>query len=70
MPTPVNGTNGQHGGQPEVVDPLQEAESLKIALQSSLNTATRLISSLRYYRRQRRAVESAVASLRQLNPHP
>jgi hypothetical protein len=59
-----NGANG-HQAEAEAFDPLAEAEALKTALQESLNRASRLIPGLRQFRKQHKAVASAMASLRQ-----
>ena len=66
--TTLNGN--QNGRAPEPAsapDPLEEVEALKLALQEALNRCTRLTASLRQFRKQRKVVESAVASLRQFN---
>ena len=65
-----NGANGQHSEQPDSFDPLVEAEALKAALQESLNRASRLIAGLRQFRKQHKAVASAMASLRQFQLTP
>jgi hypothetical protein len=49
---------------------LIEAEALKAALQDSLNRSTRLLAGLRQFRKQHKAVASAVASLRQFQLTP
>jgi hypothetical protein len=64
--TSNNGTNGHQAEPSEKLDPLVEAEALKTALQEALNCSNRLLSSLRQYRKQRKVVQSAMASLRQL----
>ena len=62
--------NGQHRNgsaeQGEPLDPIAEAEELRVALQSALTRTSRLIASLKQQRRQSRVVESALASLRRL----
>jgi hypothetical protein len=66
--TTLNGN--QNGRAPEPAsapDPLEEVEALKLALQEALNRCTRLTAGLRQFRKQRKVVESAVASLRQFN---
>ena len=65
-----NGSNGQHSEQPESFDPLVEAEALKGALQEALNRSSRLIAGLRQFRRQHKAVASAMASLKQFQLTP
>ena len=62
--------NGQHRNgsaeQGEPLDPIAEAEELRVALQSALTRTSRLISALKQQRRQSRVVETALASLRRL----
>ena len=62
--------NGQHrngGAEPgEPLDPIAEAEELRVALQAALTRTSRLIAALKQQRRQSRVVESALASLRRL----
>jgi hypothetical protein len=70
MATHNNGSNGQHDEQPESLDPLVEAEALKAALQEASNHSSRLIAGLRQFRRQHKAVASAMASLRQFQLTP
>ena len=66
-----NGANGhQQAEQTETFDPLMEAEALKVALQEALNRSSRLIAGLRQFRRQHKAVASAMASLRQFQLTP
>jgi hypothetical protein len=66
---PNNGTTHHGNGAspvPETIDPLTEAETLRVRLQEALASATRLIGVLRQQRKQSRAVRAAVASLRRL----
>jgi hypothetical protein len=74
MDTPVAISNiGANDHQPdpsESFDPLVEAEALKAALQEALNRSTRLIAGLRQFRKQHKAVASAMASLRQFQLTP
>ena len=70
MATSPNGGNGHQLGQPETFDPLLEADALKAALQEATNRSSRLIAGLRQFRRQRKAVASAMASLRQFQLTP
>ena len=66
-----NGTNKGRAPEPaQVSDPLEEAEALRSALQEAHNRVSRLIASLRQFRKQRKVVESAVASLRQFHLTP
>jgi hypothetical protein len=62
--------NGQHrsgGAEPgEPLDPITEAEELRVALQAALTRTGRLVAALKQQRRQSRVVESALASLRRL----
>jgi hypothetical protein len=63
---PVNGDNGRHPA--DAIDPLVEAEELRVLLQTVQTRMGRLLASLKQFRRQSRAVSAAVASLRQLPP--
>jgi hypothetical protein len=65
-----NGANGHQAEQFDAFDPLVEAEALKAALQDALNRSTRLIVGLRQFRKQHKAVASAMASLRQFQLTP
>ena len=62
--------NGQHrngSAEPgEPLDPISEAEELRVALQTALTRTSRLIAALKQQRRQSRVVETALASLRRL----
>lgn len=68
----ANTNNGHSNGQTngdrsaEGPDPFAEAEALKTALAEAHAQAGRLVVALRGYRKQRRTVESALASLRSL----
>jgi hypothetical protein len=68
--TSNNGSDGHQAEPSEKLDPLVEAEALKTALQEALNCSNRLLASLRQYRKQRKVVQSAMASLRQLQLTP
>jgi hypothetical protein len=61
-----DGANDRQTDQSDSFDPLVEAETLKAALQEALNRSTRLIAGLRQFRKQHKAVASAMASLRQI----
>jgi hypothetical protein len=68
-PTDRNG----HADPPTVgdpVDPLAEAEALRAALAEAANRAHRLLGALKQYRRERRSLQAAWSSLRQLNLGP
>ena len=65
-----NGANGHQAEQPNAFDPLVEADALKAALQEAVNRSTRLIGGLRQFRKQHKAVASAMASLRQFQLTP
>ena len=52
----------------EPPDPIGEAEELRVQLQAALTRTVRLIAALKQQRRQSRVVESALASLRRLQP--
>ena len=47
-------------------DPLAEAEALRTLLQDAAVRASRLIGALKHQKRQSRAVQTAMASLRRL----
>jgi hypothetical protein len=53
-------------GDGEPFDPLAEAEALRAMLGEALTRSSRLVASLKNYRRQRKAIESAWSSLQQL----
>jgi hypothetical protein len=61
-----NGANDHLADPSDFFDPLVEAEAFKAALQQVLNRSTRLIAGLRQFRKQHKAVASAMASLRQI----
>jgi hypothetical protein len=67
-------TNGRHASsesvQPaaDVADPLTEAEAVKCLLTEAMSQLTRVITSLKQYRRQAKAVQAAVRSLKELPP--
>jgi hypothetical protein len=65
-----NGANGHQTDQSDAFDPRVEAEALKAALQEALNRSTRLIAGLRQFRKQHKAVASAMASLKQFQLTP
>ena len=65
-----NGANGHQAEPSDPFDPLAEAEALKMALQEALNRSTRLIAGMRQFRKQHKAVASAMASLRQFQLTP
>jgi hypothetical protein len=65
MPT-HDDRNGRAPPQGGEADALAEAEALRLQLQEALARTSRLIAALRQQRRQGRAVQAAVASLRKL----
>jgi hypothetical protein len=65
-----NGANGHQAEPSDAFDPLAEAEALKAALQEALNRSSRLIAGMRQFRKQHKAVASAMASLRQFQLTP
>jgi hypothetical protein len=69
--TPSPSRNG-HADPPPAgdVDPLAEAEGLRAALTEAAARATRLVASLKVFRREKRALASARSSLKQLNLGP
>jgi hypothetical protein len=50
----------------ESLDPLIEAEALRTALVEAASCASRLVQSLKHYKRERRALSSAWSSLKSL----
>ena len=54
----------------DVLDPLTEAEALRTALAEVARRVGRLIASLRQFQKQRRALQSAWTSLKQLRLGP
>ena len=51
----------------EALDPLVEAEELRNALADVVSRATRLVASLRYLRKERKALSNVFANLKDLN---
>jgi hypothetical protein len=72
MPTnePRRNAEQRHAtsGQDNLLDPISEAEELRAQLQAALAGTSRLLSALKQQRRQSRVVETALASLRRLQP--
>jgi len=69
MPTPTdNGRHADAASSPTPVDPLAEAEAVRGLLAEAQARIGRLVAALKQHRRQARALEAAVASLRQLPP--
>ena len=71
----MSDANGKHAGngdglQPPngIVDPLTEAEAIRGLFTEAQSRLARLISALKHFRRQSRAVRAAVKSLEQLPP--
>jgi hypothetical protein len=54
--------------RPAPEDPLSEAEAVRALLAEAQSRLARLLAALKQHRRQARAVQAAVASLRQLPP--
>jgi hypothetical protein len=77
MPTPA--TNGRTPESPRPPQPperagslnelIAEAEAVRTLLGDALARSARLLAALKQHRKQTRAVEAAVASLRQLEFH-
>jgi hypothetical protein len=68
-----NGNDAENNGRSEtqtngIVDLIAEAERLRELLQEATGRTGRLIAALKLQRRQTRAVQQAMASLRQLQP--
>lgn len=61
--------NGQHPdtANGEMLDPLAEAEALRSLLADAASRSVRLVTALKQFRKERRALASAFSSLRQLN---
>ena len=70
--TPPAGRNGQAdpSAAHEPTDPLAEAEGLRAALAAAAARAARLVAALKQHRRERRSLQAAWSSLRQLNLGP
>lgn len=63
---PVPERHGHADSNSETLDPLAEAEGLRLALADAQARAGRLVTALRGFRKQHRTVTSALASLRSL----
>jgi hypothetical protein len=70
MPSERNGQSGHEPTIEDVLDPLAEAEALRLALAEVARRVGRLIASLRQLQKQRRALHAAWSSLRHLNLEP
>jgi hypothetical protein len=75
MPQPKNGapaiparTNPSPPSTVPMADPLAEAEALQTVLRDALGRVSRLVIALKQRRRQHKLVDSALTSLRQLQP--
>src|SRR5439155_24860183 len=76
FPVPNPTHNGRHpgNGDPDPIipqatlDPLSEAEALRGLLAEAQSRLSRLIAALKLHKKQTRAVQAAVASLKQLPP--
>lgn len=64
IPMATPHANGRSADTGEPIDPVAEAEALKAALQEATTRAARLVAGLRRFSKQRRTVESALASLK------
>jgi hypothetical protein len=65
---PANGRPAAEQAPPSPFDPLSEAEAVRDLLAEAQSRMGRLVSALKQHRRQARAVQQALASLRQLPP--
>jgi hypothetical protein len=63
---PVPERNGHPDVNGEIMDPLAEAEGLRVALGEAQARVGRLATALRGFRKQQKTVSSALASLRSL----
>jgi hypothetical protein len=61
-----NGNTSAHDNEP--LDPLAEAELLRTQLHEAFLQAGKLMSILKHQRRENRAVQAAMESLRRLRP--
>ena len=68
--TPPPDRNGHADSAGEQFDPLAEAEALRLALADGASRAHRLVAALKQYKRERRSLQAAWSSLRQLNLGP
>lgn len=59
-------TTARKAGQQDVAGLIQQAESLRAALRETLVKTNELLKGLKAHRRQSRAVQNTLASLRQL----
>ena len=68
--TPQNGNAESNGSQTEesvgVDAVIENAEALKVSLRDSLSKTSELIASLRRHKKANKSVQTALASLRQL----
>lgn len=63
----LNGTtSSSQNKEPEQLDPITAAETLRDSLRHSLQSTTELVRTLKRHRKRSKAVESTLLSLRQL----
>lgn len=70
MPPEGNGQPAHDAAADELFDPMAEAEALRLALAEVARRVGRLITSLRQFQKQRRALHAAWSSLRHLGLGP
>ncbi len=70
MPSERNGQSAHEPSADDVLDPMAEAEALRLALAEVARRVGRLITALRQLQKQRRALHAAWSSLRHLNLEP
>lgn len=68
---PLNGGgngngNGNGNGSAGLVDPIEQAEALRVTLRAALGQVSELVSALKQQKKNTRSVQSALATLRQL----
>ena len=63
MPPPESSPGSS---ETEAIDPVVEIEALRSLLAEAVTRSVKLLSAMKNYRRQRKAIESAWSSLQQL----
>ena len=69
-PTENGHPNGRDDPPADLPDPLAEAEALRNALAEAAHRAGRLVARLKHARREKKALASVWAGLKQLNLDP
>jgi len=60
-------TNGHTPPRGDPPDPLEIAEELRAALVDAATKSTKLVAALRYTKKEKKALSSVLANLKQLN---